>query len=157
MKNMLPVCVCMCVCVYIYLSVPTFVTDKQCLRNSECTLSLCRTAKFHKFLFLKINNNNMTDLGTREVGVIFAAVSVWSSEDIQTLAIEKRLSTLSDEKKDGDKRICLNFWCYSDNIIATPVNYKREQDLKIVAFYGYSERLAKCVPKFRIFFGGHIK
>jgi len=51
----------------------------------------------------------------------------------------------------------LNFWCYSDNIIAKPVNYKREQDVKIVAFYGYSERLAKCVPNFRIFFGGSYK
>ena len=43
----------------------------------------------------------------------------------------------------------------SDNIIATPVKYKREHDVKIVAFYGYSERLAKGVPNFRIFGGSY--
>ena len=67
-------------------------------------------------------------------------------------AIDKWLSTLSD----GDKRICLNFWSYNDNITATPVKYKREEGVKIVAFYGYSERLATGVPNFRIFFS-HIK
>jgi hypothetical protein len=53
-----------------------------------------------------------------------------------------------------NKRICLNFWSYSDNITATPMTYKREKDVKIVAFYGYSERLAKGVPNFGIFLFG---
>jgi len=45
----------------------------------------------------------------------------------------------------------LNFWSYGDNITSTPMKYKRERGVKIVAFYGYSERLAKGVPEFRIF------
>jgi len=72
-------CVCVRACIYIYLSFPTFVTDKKSLQNFECPLRPCRTAKFHKFLFLKINNNNMTDMGSREMGVAFAAVSMVSS------------------------------------------------------------------------------
>jgi hypothetical protein len=72
------VCVYVRVCVYMFLSVPTFVADQKTLQIFECPLCPCRTAKFHKF-FVKINNNNMTDLGTREVGVTFAAVSMGSS------------------------------------------------------------------------------
>jgi hypothetical protein len=41
----------------------------------------------------------MKDLGTREVGVTFTAVSMGSSENIQQSTIDKRLSTLSDEKE----------------------------------------------------------
>jgi len=60
-----------------------------------------------------------------------------SSEYIQQSTIEMKLSKLSVKKeKDGYKRIYLNFRCYSDSNIATPVKYKREQDVEIVAFYG---------------------
>ena len=62
-------------------------------------------------------------------GALFTEVRIKSSEDIQLSTIDNRLSTLSDEnEKNGDKRICLKFWSYSNNITATPVKYtcKRE-------------------------------